>query len=169
MLSLGVELMNNKWIFYFIRNCKIIYSVYTILHENFGCSGASQHLLLTFFFFFFFKFCNTGGCVVVFHHFYLHFHSANDYEYLFLCLFTIFITLMIQFSSFSSVAHSCPTLQPHESQHTRPPCPSPTPGVYPTHVHRVSDVIQPSILCCPLLLPPIPPRMRTFSMSQLFT
>ena len=23
------------------------------------------------------------------------------------------------------------SLQPHESQHTRPPCPSPTPGVYP--------------------------------------
>ena len=30
---------------------------------------------------------------------------------------------------FSSVAQSCPTLRPHESQHTRPPCPSPTPGV----------------------------------------
>ena len=31
---------------------------------------------------------------------------------------------------FSSVAQSCPTLRPHESQHARPPCPSPTPGVY---------------------------------------
>ena len=30
---------------------------------------------------------------------------------------------------FSSVAQSCPTLRPHESQHTRPPCPSSTPGV----------------------------------------
>jgi len=30
---------------------------------------------------------------------------------------------------FSSVAQSCPTLQPHESQHARLPCPSPTPGV----------------------------------------
>jgi len=36
------------------------------------------------------------------------------------------------------------SLQPHESQHARPPCPSPTPRVYPTHVHRVSDAIQPS-------------------------
>ena len=37
-----------------------------------------------------------------------------------------------QFSSvqFSSVAQSCPTLRPHESQHARPPCPSPTPGVH---------------------------------------
>ena len=31
---------------------------------------------------------------------------------------------------FSSVAQSCPTLQPHGPQHTRLPCPSPTPGVY---------------------------------------
>ena len=28
---------------------------------------------------------------------------------------------------FSSIAQSCPTLRPHESQHARPPCPSPTP------------------------------------------
>ena len=35
----------------------------------------------------------------------------------------------VQFSSVqcSVVSHS---LQPHESQHTRPPCPSPTPGVH---------------------------------------
>ena len=31
----------------------------------------------------------------------------------------------------------------HESQHARPPCPSPTPGVHPD-VHQVSDAIQPS-------------------------
>ena len=32
---------------------------------------------------------------------------------------------------FSSVAQLCLTLlQPHESQHTRPPCPSPSPGVH---------------------------------------
>ena len=31
---------------------------------------------------------------------------------------------------FSSVPQSCPTLQPHESQHSRPPCPSPATGVY---------------------------------------
>ena len=33
-----------------------------------------------------------------------------------------------------------------------------------THVHRVSDAIQPSHLCRPLLLlPPIPPSIRVFS------
>ena len=36
------------------------------------------------------------------------------------------------------------SLQPHELQHNRPPCPSPTPGVYSTHIHWVGDTIQPS-------------------------
>ena len=52
-------------------------------------------------------------------------------------------------------------LQPHESQHARPPCPSPTPGVY-----SIESVMPSShlILCCPLLLlPPIPPSIRVFS------
>ena len=32
---------------------------------------------------------------------------------------------------FSSVTQLCPTLRPHELQHTRTPCTSPIPGVYP--------------------------------------
>ena len=32
---------------------------------------------------------------------------------------------------FSSVTQSCLTLRSHEPQHTRPPCPSPTPRVHP--------------------------------------
>ena len=46
----------------------------------------------------------------------------------FLCLssFCSPFSLSVQFSS----VQSCPTLRPHESQHARPPCPSPTPGVY---------------------------------------
>ena len=47
-----------------------------------------------------------------------------------------------------SVQFSCSvmsdSLRPQELQHARPPCPSPTPGVTQTHVHRVSDAIQPS-------------------------
>ena len=67
---------------------------------------------------------------------------------------------MVQISH-SAVSDS---LRPHESQHARPPCPSPTPGVTQTHVHRVGNAIQPSHLCCPLLLlPPIPPSIRVFS------
>ena len=39
----------------------------------------------------------------------------------------------VQFSSVqlsSSVVSTLGSLRPHESQHTRPPCPSPTPGVH---------------------------------------
>ena len=38
-------------------------------------------------------------------------------------------SLLTQFSQFSSVTQLCP-LRTHESQHARPPCPSPTPGVH---------------------------------------
>ena len=56
------------------------------------------------------------------------------------------------------------SLRPHESQHARPPCPSPTPGFTQTHVHRVGDPSSHLILCRPLLLlPPIPPSIRVFS------
>jgi len=56
------------------------------------------------------------------------------------------------------------SLRPHELQHARPPCPSPTPGVYPDL--SIKSVMPSShlILCHPLLLlPPIPPRIRVFS------
>ena len=36
------------------------------------------------------------------------------------------------------------SLQPHELQHARPPCPSQLPESTQTHVHWVSDAIQPS-------------------------
>ena len=69
---------------------------------------------------------------------------------------------------FTSVQFSCSvvsnSLLPHESQHSRPPYPSPTPDFTQTHVHRVGDAIRHLILCRPLfLLPPIPPSMRVFS------
>ena len=57
------------------------------------------------------------------------------------------------------------SLRPHESQHARPPCPSPTPGVHSDSTSIES--VMPSchlILCHPLLLlPPIPPSIRVFS------
>ena len=60
----------------------------------------------------------------------------------------------------SSVQFSCSvvsdSLQPHESQHARPPCPSPLPEFTQTHVHRVSDAIQPSH---PLSSPSPPPSI----------
>jgi len=42
-----------------------------------------------------------------------------------------FLLYKCMFSQFSSVAQSCPTLWPHEPQHARPLCPSPTPRVHP--------------------------------------
>ena len=41
-----------------------------------------------------------------------------------------FISQTFSSIQFSSVAQLCLTLWPHESQHTRPPCPSPTPRVH---------------------------------------
>ena len=38
----------------------------------------------------------------------------------------------------------CDSLQPHESQHARPPVHHQIPEFTQTHVHRVSDAIQPS-------------------------
>ena len=43
-----------------------------------------------------------------------------------------------------SVAQLCLTLGPHELQHTRIPCSSPSPGVCSNLCHWVSDAIQPS-------------------------
>ena len=56
------------------------------------------------------------------------------------------------------------SLRPHESQHARPPCPSPAPGVHADHVHRVSDAIQPSHP----LLSPSPPALNSSQHQSLF-
>ena len=74
---------------------------------------------------------------------------------------------------FRSVQFSCSvvsnSLQPHESQHTRPPCPSPTPRVHSTHIHRDSDTIHPSHPLSSLSPPaPNPSQYQSFPMSQLF-
>ena len=56
------------------------------------------------------------------------------------------------------------SLWPHESQHARPPCPSPTPGVY-SNSRPSSRWFHPAISSCHplLLLLPIPPSIRVFS------
>ena len=63
------------------------------------------------------------------------------------------------------------SLQPHESHHARPPCPSPTPGVHSNscpsswwcHTAISSSVIP--LSSCPQSLP----ASGSFPMSQLFT
>ena len=87
----------------------------------------------------------------------------------------------LHLSPFSSVqfSHSVmsDSLQPHESQHSRPPCPSPThrstPGLpvhhqllefTQTHVHQGSDAIQPPHP----LSSPSPPAPNSFLASESF-
>ena len=87
---------------------------------------------------------------------------TNDVNVLFLCLWFS----SVQFSR-SVVSDS---LRPHESQHARPPCPSPTPGVH-------SDSGPSSRWCHPAIsssiirfssCPQSPPASESFPMSQLF-
>ena len=88
------------------------------------------------------------------------------------CLNVVFFSgPSVQFSSvqFSRSVVS-DSLQPCESQHTRSPCPSPAPGVYPNscpssqwcHPANSSSVV--SFSSCPQFLP----ASGSFPMSQLF-
>ena len=72
---------------------------------------------------------------------------------------------------FSSVTQSCPILRPHELQHARPPCPSPTPGVHPNSCPS-SQWCHPAISSSVVPFSSYPqslPASESFPMSQLFT
>ena len=67
-----------------------------------------------------------------------------------------------------SVQFSCSvvsnSLQPHELQHARPPCPSPPPSLFKLMSIESAMPFNHLILCCPLLhLPSIFPSIRLFS------
>ena len=75
----------------------------------------------------------------------------------------------------SSVQFSCSvvsdSLRPHELQHARPPCPSPTPGVYP-NLCPSSQWCHPAISSSVIPFSSYPqslPASGSFPMSQLFT
>ena len=77
-----------------------------------------------------------------------------------------YILSSVQFSP-SVVSDS---LQPHEPQHTRPPCPSPTPGVHPNSCPSsqwchptISSSVVPFSSCLQFF-----PASGSFQMSQLF-
>ena len=104
--------------------------------------------------------------------------SAFSKSSLYICKFLVHLFLkpnlkdFEHYLQFSSVAQLCPTLlRPHELQHTRPPCPSPTPGVHSNsrpsrrwcHPAISSSVVPFS--SCPQSLP----ASESFPMSQLFT
>ena len=76
--------------------------------------------------------------------------------------------LNVQFISVCSVMSD--SLQPHESQHARPPCPSPTPRVYSNSCpsswwchQAISSSVVPFSSC-----PQTVPASGSFPMSQLF-
>ena len=84
----------------------------------------------------------------------------------FLDISEVFLQSSVQFSR-SVVSDS---LRPHESQHARPPCPSPTPGVH-SDSHPSSQWCHPAISSsvipfssCSQSLP----ASESFPMSQLF-
>ena len=70
--------------------------------------------------------------------------------------------MLLQFSSVQSLSHV--RLSLHESQHARPPCPSPSPGVHSDSCPSnqwchpaISSSVVPFSSC-----PPIPPSIRVF-------
>ena len=77
-----------------------------------------------------------------------------------------FLFSSVQFSR-SVVSDS---LRPHESQHTRPPCPSPTPGVH-SNSHPSSPWCHPAISSSVIPFSSCPQSLQaseSFPMSQLF-
>ena len=77
----------------------------------------------------------------------------------------LFLVHMFQFSSiqFHHLVMS-DSLRPHGLQHARPPCQSPTLEFTQTHVHRVSNAIQPSHP----LSSPSPPALNLSQHQGLF-
>ena len=88
---------------------------------------------------------------------------------------TKIVVIIGDYKQFSSVQFShlvvSDSLRPHELQHARPPCPSPTTGVHPTSCtlsQWCHPTISPSVIpfsSCPQSLP----ASGSFQMNQLFT
>ena len=99
--------------------------------------------------------------------------GENGYTYVYGWVPPLFTwNTTVQFSSvqFSRSVVS-DSLRPHESQHARPPCPSPTPGVHSDSCplsQWCHPVVSSSVVpfsSCPQSLP----ASESFPMSQLFT
>ena len=93
--------------------------------------------------------------------------SSVRFSYIWL-RFVIFSTCLSSVKFSRSVVSD--SLRPHELQHARPPCPSPTPGVYPNPCPlsrwchpRISSSVVPFSSC-----PQSFPASRSFPVSQLF-
>ena len=113
----------------------------------------------------FIRVCSLCQRFILFHDWII-FHCMEIY--ICVCVRHLFI------HSFSSVQFSrsvvSDSLRPHESQHARPPCPSPTPWVYPNSCPSswwchpvISSSFGPFSSCLQSL-----PASGSFSVSQLF-
>ena len=91
--------------------------------------------------------------------------SAFSSDSIYMCQYTIFISLFLISVQFSSVTQSCPTLC-DPMNHSMPGLPvhHQLPEITQTHVHRVSDAIQPSHP----LLSPSPPAPNPSQHQNLF-
>ena len=97
-------------------------------------------------------------------------HTRILYVFIDITYGYIYMWTHISSVQFISLTQSCLTLRLHEQQHTRPPCPSLIPGVYPNscasswwcHATISSSVVPFS--SCPQSFP----ASGSFQMSQLF-
>ena len=91
--------------------------------------------------------------------------SSGEIKGLLFLKISIITNCSVQFSG-SVVSNS---LRPHESQHTRPPCPSPSPRVH-SDSHPSSPWCHPAMSSSviPFFSCPQPPASESFPMSQLF-
>ena len=85
--------------------------------------------------------------------------------YIYIYIYILYVSVQFSLSIMSD------SLRPHELQHARPPCPSPTPGIHPTSC-PLNRWCHPAISCsvvpfssCPQVLP----ASESFPMNQHFT
>ena len=95
--------------------------------------------------------------------------------FFFFCNFSLYMKEAISRQIYWPVQFSCSvvsnSLRPHESQHARPPCPSPSPGVH-SNSHPLSWWCHPAISSSVIPFSSCPqsfPATESFPMSQLFT
>ena len=89
--------------------------------------------------------------------------------YLVLVIYSFYIFLPAKFIHFNHSVVS-DSLQPHELQHTRLPCPSTIPELAQIHVYPVAMPSNHLLLCRPLLfLPSIFTSIRVFSNESVFS
>ena len=101
---------------------------------------------------------------------FLAYKNKNKYQICFMKPYNWLIYLKIQYSVQFSHSVVLDSLRPHEPQHTRPPCPSPTPGAYPNSCPlsrwchpTISSSVVPFSSC-----PQSFPASGSFQISQLF-